>query len=280
MKLLFWQGSECPWRLQTESERSCDSSRRSGTRLWSRSPTIWISQWLSGLALYTFSNFGRVWIFNESKKNENIHFPKLFFSIHIVRKNLFIIHFSLRIAIFSMLDTTEQPISSELQRKINRLYTCLHRSGYGKGPHKVRSDFISFFRWKLKFSGYGSVVLAYCRMHSTKFWLQAPRLWSEPGWASFSMMKLGKFKKTLIPPFSLSLHLFLTLSYPAFVVSELQIFSLDYGGPSRELFYLLSRELFNPLYGLFEYSADNQYTVQISTMSRFVSNEQQWWVQI
>ena len=30
---------------------------------------------------------------------------------------------------------------------------------------------------------------------------------------------------------------------------------LDYGGPSREFFYLLSRELFNPYYGLFEYSA-------------------------
>ena len=30
---------------------------------------------------------------------------------------------------------------------------------------------------------------------------------------------------------------------------------LDYGGASRELFYLLSKEMFNPYYGLFEYSA-------------------------
>uniref|UniRef100_A0A914V346 HECT-type E3 ubiquitin transferase n=1 Tax=Plectus sambesii TaxID=2011161 RepID=A0A914V346_9BILA len=30
---------------------------------------------------------------------------------------------------------------------------------------------------------------------------------------------------------------------------------LDYGGPSREFFFLLSRDLFNPYYGLFEYSA-------------------------
>ncbi|XP_013792234.2 E3 ubiquitin-protein ligase NEDD4-like [Limulus polyphemus] len=30
---------------------------------------------------------------------------------------------------------------------------------------------------------------------------------------------------------------------------------LDYGGASREMFFLLSREMFNPYYGLFEYSA-------------------------
>ena len=30
---------------------------------------------------------------------------------------------------------------------------------------------------------------------------------------------------------------------------------LDYGGVSREWFYLLSKDMFNPYYGLFEYSA-------------------------
>ena len=30
---------------------------------------------------------------------------------------------------------------------------------------------------------------------------------------------------------------------------------LDYGGVSREWFYCLSKEMFNPYYGLFEYSA-------------------------
>jgi len=30
---------------------------------------------------------------------------------------------------------------------------------------------------------------------------------------------------------------------------------LDYGGVAREWFYLLSKEMFNPYYGLFEYSA-------------------------
>ncbi|VDM45221.1 unnamed protein product [Toxocara canis] len=51
---------------------------------------------------------------------------------------------------------------------------------------------------------------------------------------------------------------------------------LDYGGPSRELFFLLSRELFNPYYGLFEYSANDTYTVQISPMSVFVDNHLKW----
>ncbi len=51
---------------------------------------------------------------------------------------------------------------------------------------------------------------------------------------------------------------------------------LDYGGPSREFFFLLSRELFNPYYGLFEYSANDTYTVQISPMSAFVENAHEW----
>jgi hypothetical protein len=51
---------------------------------------------------------------------------------------------------------------------------------------------------------------------------------------------------------------------------------LDYGGPAREFFYLLSRELFNPYYGLFEYSASDMYTVQISPMSAFQEHAIEW----
>lgn len=51
---------------------------------------------------------------------------------------------------------------------------------------------------------------------------------------------------------------------------------LDYGGVAREFFFLLSRELFNPYYGLFEYSANDQYTVQISPMSAFVDDQNEW----
>ena len=45
---------------------------------------------------------------------------------------------------------------------------------------------------------------------------------------------------------------------------------LDYGGPSREFFFLLSREVFNPYYGLFEYSANDTYTVQVFTLSLII----------
>ena len=39
---------------------------------------------------------------------------------------------------------------------------------------------------------------------------------------------------------------------------------LDYGGVSREWFHLVSTKLFNPYYGLFEYSANDVYTLQIN----------------
>jgi E3 ubiquitin-protein ligase NEDD4 len=42
---------------------------------------------------------------------------------------------------------------------------------------------------------------------------------------------------------------------------------LDYGGLAREWFYFLSHEMFNPYYCLFEYSANNTYTLQISPHS-------------
>lgn len=39
---------------------------------------------------------------------------------------------------------------------------------------------------------------------------------------------------------------------------------LDYGGIAREWLYLLSQEMFNPQYGLFKYSKDSQYTLEIN----------------
>ena len=52
--------------------------------------------------------------------------------------------------------------------------------------------------------------------------------------------------------------------------------SLDYGGPSREFFFLVSREIFNPYYGLFEYAANDTYTVQTSSTSSFIQNNLDW----
>ena len=37
----------------------------------------------------------------------------------------------------------------------------------------------------------------------------------------------------------------------------------DYGGVAREWFQLVSTKLFNPYYGLFEYSATDNYTLQV-----------------
>lgn len=42
---------------------------------------------------------------------------------------------------------------------------------------------------------------------------------------------------------------------------------LDYGGVAREWFYLLSKEMFNPYYGLFEYVSGDNYTLQINPNS-------------
>ncbi|CAH1797217.1 unnamed protein product [Owenia fusiformis] len=48
---------------------------------------------------------------------------------------------------------------------------------------------------------------------------------------------------------------------------------LDYGGLAREWFYLLSKEMFNPYYGLFEYSATDNYTLQINPLSGLANEE-------
>lgn len=42
---------------------------------------------------------------------------------------------------------------------------------------------------------------------------------------------------------------------------------LDYGGVSREFFFVLSHEMFNPFYCLFEYSAVDNYTLQMNPHS-------------
>ena len=41
----------------------------------------------------------------------------------------------------------------------------------------------------------------------------------------------------------------------------------DFGGVARDWFHNLSTELFNPYYGLFEYSANDVYTLQINPES-------------
>ena len=44
---------------------------------------------------------------------------------------------------------------------------------------------------------------------------------------------------------------------------------LDYGGVAREWLYLLSHEMLNPYYGLFQYSREDIYTLQVQTNTAF-----------
>jgi E3 ubiquitin-protein ligase NEDD4 len=57
-----------------------------------------------------------------------------------------------------------------------------------------------------------------------------------------------------------------TLKTKLWIEFETEV-GLDYGGVAREWFYLLSKEMFNPYYGLFEYSATDNYTLQINPNS-------------
>ena len=47
----------------------------------------------------------------------------------------------------------------------------------------------------------------------------------------------------------------------------LECVNIDLGGLSREFFFLLSHEMFNPFYCLFEFSAHDNYTLQINPNS-------------
>ena len=45
---------------------------------------------------------------------------------------------------------------------------------------------------------------------------------------------------------------------------------LDYGGVSREVFYLISQDMFNPYFGLWEYASADNYTIQVNKASSIV----------
>ena len=59
---------------------------------------------------------------------------------------------------------------------------------------------------------------------------------------------------------------------------DFNVHRLDYGGPQREFFFRLSRQLFNPYHGLFEYSAHGSYTIQICPYATSIPDFKQWWV--
>lgn len=83
-------------------------------------------------------------------------------------------------------------------------------------------------------------------------------------------------KRPSVPSYSSVDHLNLMHPVNPASLTSVLIFSLDYGGPAREFFFLLSRQVFNPYYGLFEYSANDTYTVQVSPVSLYVDNSHEW----
>ena len=53
---------------------------------------------------------------------------------------------------------------------------------------------------------------------------------------------------------------------------------IDAGGPSREFFFKLSHQIFNPYYGLFQYSSQGSYSVEISPFSSQINDALKWLV--
>uniref|UniRef100_A0A1A9X5D6 HECT-type E3 ubiquitin transferase n=1 Tax=Glossina brevipalpis TaxID=37001 RepID=A0A1A9X5D6_9MUSC len=51
---------------------------------------------------------------------------------------------------------------------------------------------------------------------------------------------------------------------------------MDFGGLTREFFSSISRKLFDPCFGLFEYSADDTHKIQMSPLSASVTNFEGW----
>ncbi|KAF2983988.1 hypothetical protein EK904_005347 [Melospiza melodia maxima] len=144
------------------------------------------------------------------------------------------------------------PYRRDFEAKLRNFYRKLEAKGYGQGPGKIK-----------------------CCLPPAS---QAPARPHDQIFISTSLCRLiirrdhlleGTFNQVMA--YSRK-ELQRNKLYVTFVGEE----GLDYSGPSREFFFLLSQELFNPYYGLFEYSANDTYTVQISPMSAFVENHLEW----
>lgn len=90
-----------------------------------------------------------------------------------------------------------------------------------------------------------------------------PAMRTAPGQVHISIRRENIFEDSFseimrLPPFELRKRLMIKFQNEE---------GLDYGGLSREFFFLLSHEMFNPFYCLFEYSAHDNYTLQINPHS-------------
>lgn len=123
------------------------------------------------------------------------------------------------------------------------------RSSYaGKGPNGAYGVPVAYernFKWKLTQFRY----LCHCNALPShiKITVSRQNIFED----SFSQIMR-------VPPHELRRRLFIT-----FRGEE----GLDYGGIAREWFFLLSHEVLNPMYCLFEYAGKNNYSLQINPAS-------------
>ncbi|CAG2169848.1 unnamed protein product, partial [Oppiella nova] len=115
----------------------------------------------------------------------------------------------------------------------------------GKGQYGVPAAYERSFRWKLTQFRY------LCHYNAL------------PSHIKIQVARANIFEDSFhaimrVPPHELRRRLFIT-----FRGEE----GLDYGGIAREWFFLLSHEVLNPMYCLFEYAGKNNYSLQINPAS-------------
>ncbi|MGH0137352.1 UNVERIFIED_CONTAM: hypothetical protein FKN15_063667 [Acipenser sinensis] len=157
------------------------------------------------------------------------------------------------------------PYRRDFEAKLRNFYRKLEAKGYGQGPGKIKL----IIRRDHLLEGTFNQVMAYSRKELQRNKLYVSFVGEEGLIIRRDHLLEGTFNQVMA--YSRK-ELQRNKLYVSFVGEE----GLDYSGPSREFFFLLSQELFNPYYGLFEYSANDTYTVQISPMSAFVENHLEW----
>ncbi|CAG2110880.1 unnamed protein product [Medioppia subpectinata] len=115
----------------------------------------------------------------------------------------------------------------------------------GKGQYGVPAAYERSFRWKLTQFRY------LCHYNAL------------PSHIKIQVARANIFEDSFhaimrVPPHELRRRLFITFRNEE---------GLDYGGIAREWFFLLSHEVLNPMYCLFEYAGKNNYSLQINPAS-------------
>ncbi|KNE58375.1 hypothetical protein, variant [Allomyces macrogynus ATCC 38327] len=90
-----------------------------------------------------------------------------------------------------------------------------------------------------------------------------PEMLRQPGWCQFSVSRKLLFETSIAALMRLPVHEL--KKRPSITMDGEE--GVDVGGVSREFFLLLSQEMFNPDYGLFEYAESDKRTLKINPKS-------------